>query len=63
MLDEPVHVVAVDCNSVLGETVEARRIENIPLVLQGRDLSHYNATGNATDLDCVEPLASDVKKV
>ena len=40
MLDEPVHVVAVDCNSVLCETVEACRIENIPLVLQGRDLSY-----------------------
>ena len=37
MLDDPVHVLAVDRNSVLGETVEVRRIEHIPLVLSTRN--------------------------
>ena len=34
MLDNPVHVFAVNRNSVLGEAVEVRRVEHVPLVLQ-----------------------------
>ena len=33
MPDNPVHVLAVSRDSVLGETVEARLVEHIPLVL------------------------------
>jgi hypothetical protein len=38
MVDDPVHVVAVDRNSVPCEAVKARRVKNIPLVLQTRDV-------------------------
>ena len=63
MLDNPVHIVPVDGNSVLGETVKVRRIEHIPTILRTRDEDHSsrtNATFDATDLDFVEPLAHSV---
>jgi len=63
VLDNSVHVVAVDRNSVLGETVEVRLVKDIPPVLRTRneDLSgHQSANADATDLDFVEPLAYSV---
>lgn len=63
MLDNPIHVVAVNCDSVLGETVEVRRVKYIPPILQARNedpRGHQNATADATNLDFVEPLACGV---
>jgi len=63
MLDNPVHVFAVNRNSVLGELVEVRWVKHVPLVLQTRNENPpgcHNATADATNLDFVEPLASSV---
>ena len=62
----PVHVVSVGRNSVLGETVEVCLVKHIPPVLQTRNehiSGHQNATANATDLNFVEPPARRVGEV
>ena len=66
VLDNTIHVVSVNRNSVFGEAVELRRVKRIPLVLQTRNedpSGHQNATADATDLDFVEPLTYNVGEV
>ena len=63
MLDNPVHVFAVNRNGVLGEAVEVRRVKHVPPVLQTQDEDppgYQSATADATNLDFVEPLASNI---